>query len=210
MDFFINIFLNVCIDNIAMKMLHNVCRYMYNRAFLCVLVYCTWLSIYVGVSPICVHNTMSFRYVSGVFVHMRVHFLSEPPPSSSAAALFSWALVWLELHKLFRHVIVVALREDSQHCQACLVHVDTSAQRHPAGDTALAGYVLHLQHGYADSAVLSGKAVVLYTHLQLVALWTDLSAQGAKTEDRIRPMFYVLTLFLFLFNVFCVSQYVYL
>lgn len=30
---FINVFLNVCIDNIAMEMLHNVCRYMYNRAF---------------------------------------------------------------------------------------------------------------------------------------------------------------------------------
>ena len=37
---------------------------------MCVLVYCTWLSIYERVSTICVHNTMSIRYVSGVFVHM--------------------------------------------------------------------------------------------------------------------------------------------
>lgn len=57
--------------------------------FLCVLVYCTWLSIYVGVSTICVHNTMSFGYVSGVFVHMRVLALSETPPPPSAAALLS-------------------------------------------------------------------------------------------------------------------------
>lgn len=76
-------------------MLHNVCRYMYNRAFLCVLVYCTWLSIYVGVSTICVHNTMSFRYVSGVFVHMRVHFLSEAPLLLSCGPLqLSAGLTW--------------------------------------------------------------------------------------------------------------------
>lgn len=156
---------------------------------MCVLVYCTWLSIYVGVGTICVHNTMSIRYVSGVFVHTCVSSLSSPPLPPSAAALLSRALVRLELDELLRHVVVVALREDAQHRQARLVHVDAPAQRHPAGDAALAGYVLHLHHGHAHGAVLSGKAVVLHTHLKLVALRTALGAQGAETGTESDPRF---------------------
>ena len=109
-----------------------------------------------------------------------------PSPRPSAAALLGRAQVRLELDELFRHVVVVALREDAQHRQARLVHVDASAQRHPEGDAALAGDVLQLHHGHAHGAVLSGEAVVLHTHLQLVTLWTDLGAQGAeKRENRI-------------------------
>lgn len=97
----------------------------------------------------------------------------------SAASLLRWPLVRLELHELFCYVVVVALREDAQHRQARLVHVDAPAQREPAGDAALAGDVLHLQHGHAHGAVLSGKTVVLHTHLQLVAFWTHLGTEGA-------------------------------
>lgn len=113
-------------------------------------------------------------------MHASSLFLRTP----SAAALLRRALVRLELDEFFRHVVIVALREDAQHRQARLVHVDTSAQRHPAGDAALAGYVLHLQHGHPHGAVLSGEAVVLHAYLQLVALRTDLSTQGAETESR--------------------------
>lgn len=62
--------------------------------------------------------------------------------------------------------------------------MDASAQRHPAGDAALVGYVLHLQHGHAHGAVLPGEAVVLHAHLQLVALRPDLSAQRAGTRQK--------------------------
>lgn len=117
--------------------------------------------------------------MSGVFVHVR------PPLACPllAAALLSGALVWLEFHKLFSHVVVVALREDPQDRQARLVHVHTPAKRHPAGDAALVGYVLHLQHGHAHGAVLPGEAVILHAHLQLVALRTHLSAQRAGHEN---------------------------
>ncbi len=157
---------------------------------MCVLVYCTWLSIYADVSTICVHNAVSIGYVSGVIVHTHVSSLS--PPRLSAAALLSRALVRLELDELFRHVVIVALGEDAQHCQARLVHVDASAQRHPAGDAAFVDYVLHLQYGHAHGAVLSGEAVVLHTQLQLVALWADLGAQGAETrQDHIHVLLHI-------------------
>lgn len=120
---------------------------------------------------------------------MHVSSLSPTRPLPSAAALLGRALVRLKFDKLFGHVIVVALGEDAQHGESRLVHVDASAQRQPAGDAAPVGYVLHLQHGHAHRAVLPGEAVVLHTHLQLVALGADLSAQGAERKTEKDPRF---------------------
>lgn len=137
-----------------------------------------FMQVWVTYVCVCVCIIIHFSGMSGVFVHVR----TPPLLLLSAATFLGGALVRLELHELFRHVVVVALREDPQHRQARLVHVDAPAQRHPAGDAALAGYVLHLQHGHAHGAVLPGKAVVLHTHLQLVALGTHLGAQRAEKK----------------------------
>lgn len=105
-----------------------------------------------------------------------------------ATALLSRALVGLELDELLGHVVVVALGEDAQHGEACLVHVDAFAQRQPAGDAAFGGHVLKLQDGHANGAVLSRKAVVLHTHLQLVALGAHLVTQSAAEERGVNNM----------------------
>ena len=102
-----------------------------------------------------------------------------------ATALLSRALVGLELDELLGHVVVVALGEDAQHGEACLVHVDAFTQRQPAGDAAFGGHVLELQDGHANGAVLSRKAVVLHTHLQLVALRAHLVTQSAAAEKKV-------------------------
>lgn len=96
-----------------------------------------------------------------------------------AAALLCRALVGLELDELLGHVVVVALGQDAQDGQSGFVHVDAFAQRQPAGGAAFGGHVLQLQDGHAHGAVLSGEAVVLHTHLELVALRAHLAAQGA-------------------------------
>lgn len=98
------------------------------------------------------------------------------------AALLCGALVRLELDELLGDVVVVALGEDAQDGEARLVHVDAFAQRQPAGHAAFGRHVLQLQDGHAHGAVLSSEAVVLHTHLQLVALRTHLVAQGAAEE----------------------------
>lgn len=146
--------------------------------FTCVLLYCT--GFLCRREGLCVSVGCS----SGGLVFCAHVFLLGPSPRLSAPALLSRALVRLELDELFGHVVVVALGEDAQHRQARLVHVDPPSQRQPAGDAALAGYVLHLQHSHAHGAVLPGKAVVLHAHLQLVALWTHLGAQRAETKQK--------------------------
>lgn len=102
-----------------------------------------------------------------------------------AAALLCRALVRLELDKLLGHVVVVALGEDAQDGEACLVHVDAFAQWQPAGDAAFGRHVLQLQDGHAHGAVLSCEAVVLHAYLELVALWAHLVTQGAAVENMV-------------------------
>lgn len=101
-----------------------------------------------------------------------------------AAALLCRALVGLELDKFLGHIVIVALGEDAQHSEACFVHVDAFAQRQPAGYAAFGGHVLQLQDSHSHGAVLPGEAVILDTHLQLVALRTHLVAQGAAVKRR--------------------------
>lgn len=101
------------------------------------------------------------------------------------AALLCRALVRLELDELLGHVVVVALREDTEHGEARLVHMDAFTQWQPACNTSFGGHVLQLQDRHAHGAVLSREAVVLHTHLQLVALRANLVTQGAAVERRV-------------------------
>lgn len=100
-----------------------------------------------------------------------------------AAALLCRALVGLELDELLGHVVVVTLGQDAQDGQSGFVHVDAFAQRQPTGRAAFGGHVLQLQDGHAHCAVLSGEAVVLHTHLELVALRAHLVTQGAAEGE---------------------------
>ena len=139
-----------------------------------------------------------------------------------AAAFLCRTLVRLELDELLGHVVVVALGEDAQDGETRLVHVDAFPQRQPAGHAAFGSHVLQLQDGHAHGAVLSREAVILHTHLQLVALRPHLAAQGAA-EDRISshykcstgPMsffsysFDVLYNVIFLFFIRCVFSHIF-
>lgn len=108
-----------------------------------------------------------------------------------AAALLCRALVRLELDELLGHVVIVTLGQNAQDGQSGFVHVDAFAQRQPTGRAALGGHVLQLQDGHAHSAVLPGKAVVLHTHLELVALRAHLVTQGAAEERSVTPVFWL-------------------
>lgn len=108
-----------------------------------------------------------------------------------AAALLCRALVRLELDELLGHVVVVTLGQDAQDSQSGFVHVDAFAQWQPTSCAALGGHVLQLQDGHAHSAVLSGEAVVLHTHLELVALRAHLVTQGAAEERSVTHVFWL-------------------
>lgn len=99
-----------------------------------------------------------------------------------AAALLRRPLVRLELDELLGHVIIVTLGQDAEDSQSGFVHVDAFSQWQPTGRTALGSQVLQLQDSHAHGAVLSGEAIVLHTHLELVTLRAHLSTQGAAEE----------------------------
>ncbi|KAG7239030.1 hypothetical protein INR49_030295 [Caranx melampygus] len=133
----------------------------------------------------------TFRYQRSRLLHLQLDDYGVMVRRKEAAALLSRALVGLELDKLFGHIVVVTLREDAQDGEARLIHVDAFTQRQPAGNAAFGGNVLQLQDSHAHSAVLTGEAVVLHTHLQLVALRTHLIAQSAAAEMRDKGKSYV-------------------
>ncbi len=56
--------------------------------------------------------------------------------TSAPPALLGRALVRLQLHELFGHLVVVALREDAEDGETRLVHVDALAEREPDGGAA--------------------------------------------------------------------------
>lgn len=91
----------------------------------------------------------------------------------------------LELYKFFGHLVVGALRQDSQDCPACLVQIDPATQRAPARAATLLGDVSQLQHGHPDEAILPREAVVLGTDVQLVRVWLVLVSQDAAEQNYI-------------------------
>lgn len=125
----------------------------------------------------CLNARVSVLRSGTVCVGSVVH-TSAPP------ALLGRALVRLQLEELFGHLVVVALREDAEDGEARLVHVDTFAEREPDGGAAAGRQLLQLKHSYAHGPVLTRKTVILHTHLQLVTLGTQLTAQHTREGAR--------------------------
>lgn len=94
-------------------------------------------------------------------------------------ALLSRACVRLELDELLGHLIIVALRKDAEDGEAGVIHVDSAAQGQPAGTAGSLQDIAELQDSNAHCPVLPGEAVILHTHLQLVALGARLRPQRA-------------------------------
>lgn len=94
-------------------------------------------------------------------------------------ALLSRARVRLELDELLGHLIIVALRKDAEDSEAGVIHVDSAAQGQPAGAAGSLKDITELQDSDAHGPVLPGEAVILHTHLQLVALGACLRPQCA-------------------------------
>lgn len=113
-----------------------------------------------------------------------------PPPKRAlgrrrGTALLGRARVRLELDELLGHLIVASLRQDAQHCEPRVVHVDAAAERQPARGAPTLDQLPQLQHRQPHRAVLACEAVVLHAYLQLVALRARVGAQGAVGKDRL-------------------------
>ena len=101
-------------------------------------------------------------------------------------AFLGGARVRLELDEFFGHLVIAALRQDAQHREARVVHVDAAAKGQPAGGAPALDQLAQLQHGQPHRAVLAREAVVLDAHLQLVALRACVSAQRAAGGRSVR------------------------
>lgn len=113
-----------------------------------------------------------------------------PPPKRAlgrrrGTALLGRARVGLELDELLGHLVIAALRQDTQHCEPRVVHVDAAAERQPARGAPALSQLPQLQHRQPHRAVLAREAVVFHAHLQLVALGARVGAQGAVGKDRL-------------------------
>ena len=92
------------------------------------------------------------------------------------------AALRLELDKLLGHLIVCPLRENAQDGPSRFVEADALAYRAPARARALLHNVPQLQHRDAYQAVLTRKAVVLGTDVQLVRVRLILVAKDTETS----------------------------
>lgn len=87
-----------------------------------------------------------------------------------------------EPYELFGHLVVGPLWEDSNDGEARFVHGDAADERICSVQADLLAQVSELQHGDTDDAILTGKAVVLQRHVQLVRLRAVLAAQNTAQE----------------------------
>ena len=139
-----------------------------------------------GSVPLLPHQPCLFSELRAPPDAQLLHVLLPPAAISLPAlggrrgtAFLGGARVRLELDEFFGHLVIAALRQDAQHREARVVHVDAAAKGQPAGGAPALDQLAQLQHGQPHRAVLAREAVVLDAHLQLVALRACVSAQRA-------------------------------
>lgn len=94
-----------------------------------------------------------------------------------SSAFLRGASFRFQLDKLFGHLVSRTLGQDTHHRHARLVGVNAWPERTPAHAALAVGHVAQLNDGHADHPVRPSKAVILHSHLQLVAV------RGFFTQD---------------------------